>query len=332
MKVSIVTSLYVSAPYIREFHARHLACLEQLGVEYEFVFVDDGSPDESREVARLLAGEWPNIKLICLSRNFGQYAAMFAGLAHATGDYVCALDCDLEEPPENLTAMYRIMQEDPDIDVVYGVVQQRSGGFVRKFLSNCFVRFLSSVSNVNIPQNQGWQRLMTRDYVRALLRHSEAETLPAGLMVLTGFNQKPFPMEKTYKGSTSYSLRKRMRLAVNAITAFSSRPLELISLFGIAVTFVSFVAIAVLIGLKLAGHTYDVGWPSLIVSIWCVGGLILTSVGMVGIYLAKVFNQVKNRPLYVVKRVIESAPRASSEAEARRSCTERCDDTHQFPS
>ena len=313
MKVSIVTSLYYSAPYIREFHARHVACLEQLGVDFEFVFVDDGSPDDSREVCRKLAEEHPKIKLVCLSRNFGQHAAMFAAMEHATGDYVCALDCDLEEAPENLVGMYRTMQSDPDVDVVFGVVATRSGGFLRKFFARNFFRLLGQFSSVTIPPNQGWQRLMTREYVRALLLYGEAETLPAGLMALTGFNQRAFVMEKTYKGSTSYSLRKRVRLALNAITAFSSRPLELIGLAGIAITFLSFVAIGVLIALTLTGHDYQTGWPSVIASIWFVGGLILTSVGVVGLYLAKVFNQVKNRPLFIVKRIIEGPVQRSDE-------------------
>jgi putative glycosyltransferase len=318
MKVSIVTSLYLSAPYVREFHARHLACLEQLGVDYEFVFVDDGSPDDARAVTSRLAEEFPNIKLVCLSRNFGQHAAMFAGMEFATGDYVCAVDCDLEEAPENIVVMYRLMREDPDVDVVYGVLRTRPGGFVRNLLARTFYRLQNSLSRVTITPNQAWQRLMTRDYVRALLRYGEGETLPAGLMALAGFNQKPFPMEKSYKGSTSYSFRKRLRLALNSLTAFSSRPLELIGMFGIAVTVISFAAIAVLVALKLAGYDFETGWPSVIASVWCVGGLILTSVGVVGIYLAKVFNQVKNRPLYVVKRVIESPPRSLRAGETAR--------------
>jgi putative glycosyltransferase len=305
-KISVVTSLYRSVPYIREFHARHVACLETLGVEFEFVFVNDGSPDDSADVVKELIASHPGITLVCLSKNFGQHAAMFAGLAHATGTHICALDCDLEEQPENLAGMFKMMQADPDIDVVYGVVDRRTAGFVRNWLSDRFWSLLNWLSNLNLPPNQAWQRLMSKQYVEQLLRFQETQSLPAGLMELTGFNQRPYLIEKHYKGSTSYSFTKRLHLAVNSVVSFSSVPLLVISCFGLCVTLVSFVCIALLVLFWLCGHEYQSGWPSVIASIWCVGGLVLLSVGVVGIYLARVFDQVKNRPPYIVRKIIRS--------------------------
>ncbi len=134
-KISIVTALYQSAPYIKEFHARHVRCLKEMGVDFEFIFVDDGSPDDSDAVVRELMRSQPQITLVSLSRNCGQHAAMQAGLAHATGDYVCALDVDLEEEPENIVGMFEWFRKAPEIDVVYGVVERRSAGFLRDRLS-----------------------------------------------------------------------------------------------------------------------------------------------------------------------------------------------------
>lgn len=306
-KISVVTSLYKSAPYITEFYLRHLACLEKMGVDFEFIFVDDGSPDDSRTAAEALVGRSHRVKLVVLSRNFGQYAAMFAGLAHAGGNYIYALDCDLEEEPENIAQFYDALRKNPDLDVVYGVIHERAGGFFRGVLGRLFFLILDLFSSVKIPPNQGWQRIMTRRYVEALLKYTEVETLPAGLMALAGFNQQPLPISKKYKGSTSYSFQKRFGLAVNSITAFSSRPLALICLFGLGLTALSFLAIVSIVTVKLLGYDFQTGWVSVIASIWCVGGLILFSVGVMGIYLAKVFNQVKGRPLYIVKNIVARA-------------------------
>lgn len=306
-KISVVTSLYQSAPYIAEFHARHAACLEKMGVDFEFVFVDDGSPDDSAKIVEGLAARSRKVKLVALSRNFGQHAAMFAGLAHAQGNYVYALDCDLEEEPENILEFYQTIRQTPDLDVVYGVIRERAGGFLSRVLGRVFFLILDLFSSVKITPNQGWQRIMTRRYVEALLRYTEVETLPAGLMALAGFAQKPLTIEKKYKGSTSYSFKKRFGLAVNSITAFSSRPLALICLFGLGLTLLSFLAILAIVAVKLSGYNFQTGWVSVIASIWCVGGLILFSVGVMGIYLSKVFNQVKGRPLYIVKNIVTSA-------------------------
>jgi len=265
--------------------------------------VNDGSNDDSGEKVKFLMQSNPSIKYINLSRNFGQHAAMFAGMANASGNYVCALDCDLEEAPENLAAMYKRIKGSQDIDVVYGVLKGRTGGLFRKTLGGFFYNIMDFLSHVKIPRDQAWQRLMTKQYVQALLLHTEKESLPAGLMVLAGFNQVPFQMEKIYKGTSSYSVAKRWRLAVNSITSFSSRPLTLICLLGLGITICAAIGIISIIGLKLTSVDFQAGWLSLVASIWLVGGMILASVGVVGIYIAKIFDQVKPRPLYIIKDI-----------------------------
>ena len=310
-KISIVTSLYQSAPYIRDFHKRHLDCLNRLGVAYEFVFVNDGSPDDSELVVRELLRQDPNITLVVLSRNCGQHAAMFAGMSHASGNYVYAADCDLEEPPENIEILYTRIKADPETDVYYGVVRKRNGDIFRGSFGAIFYSLLDYCADIKIPRDQGWQRIMTQRYVCALLRYTETESLPAGLMVLAGFSQKPIEIDKHFKGSSSYTPIRRLKLAINSITSFSSKPLVLVGVVGFIVSACAFLLLASTIALKLFVINFQAGWLSLMGSIWLMGGLILTSIGIAGVYLSKIFNQVKNRPLFIIKEIVNGAKPAS---------------------
>jgi putative glycosyltransferase len=305
-KISIVTSLYRSADYIDEFYARHLACIRQMNLNYEFVFVDDGYPDGAIIKVKELIKKDDNVKLVIFSRNFGQYPAMFAGMANSEGDFIYTTDSDLEESPENILLLYDAVRQDPEVDFVYGVVNERKGGIIRAIFGGVFYKAIRWSTDIDIPKNISWQILMTKRYVESLLLYNEVETLPAGLMVLTGYKQVPIPIEKSYKGSTTYTFKKRLKLALNSVTAFSSKPLIFIGLLGLGITFISFIGILVAIIIKLFFINYQSGWISIVLSIWMTGGLILSSVGITGIYIAKIFNQVKGRPLYIIKSIINS--------------------------
>ncbi|MGP8217105.1 MAG: glycosyltransferase family 2 protein [Bacteroidia bacterium] len=304
MKLSVITSLYRSESFVNEFYNRVLSSIKKLGLDYEIIFVNDGSPDNSEFAVAKLAVTDKNVKLVNLSRNFGQYPAMFAGMHHATGDYIYTLDCDLEEEPENLVEFYNIMQQEPQTDVVYGVVKERNGGFVRAYLGKVFFDILDVISEYRIPRNTAWLRLMKRRYLDSLLSFTEYETFPAGLLHITGFNQKPVLIEKRFKGHSSYSLSKRMGLALNAIVSFSSKPLILVGLLGMSIAAIAFFVLLIIIIEKILVVNYQAGWISVIFSIWFIGGLILSSIGLLGMYLSKVFNQTKHRPLYIVKSTI----------------------------
>lgn len=301
--ISVVTSLYYSQKHILEFYSRAKAAIEKLNLNYEFIFVDDGSPDNSGEQVKRLIARDKQIKLIELSRNFGQHAAMFAGLAHATGDLVYASDCDLEEAPELIIDFYKTLINTDELDVVFGVVKERKGGFFRRKLGQFFFYILHLLTEYNIPQNQSWARLMKKHYVKSLLRFQETETFAAGLMHITGFKQKVLPIDKHYKGSTTYTPFKRLSVALTAIASFSSKPLIYISALGLIIFISAFVFIAYIIIGKTFFTDFQAGWSSLIASIWCVGGLIIFCIGVIGFYIAKVFNQVKSRPLYIVRAI-----------------------------
>lgn len=304
-KISIVTSLYRSSKYVDDFYELHLKCIKKLGIDYEFVFVDDGYPDDSKEKVKKIIEKDKHVRLILFSRNFGQYPAMFAGMDHASGDYIYTCDCDLEESPENIIQLYEKITRKEDLDFVYGVVKERSGGLVRNVFGTLFFKIMKVIASIDIPKNMSWQIIMSKRYKEALMLYKEAETYPTGLMVLTGFNQESFPLEKKYKGSTVYSFSKRLNLAITSVTSFSSKPLIFIGMFGFFVVFIAFMSLLIVMIRKWFFHVdFQIGWISIVCSIWIVGGLILTSIGVIGIYISKIFNQVKNRPPYIIKSII----------------------------
>jgi putative glycosyltransferase len=303
MRISIVTSLYNSSPYLNDFYAEYLNIIKESNLEYEFILVDDGSKDKSVRTAKEICLIDKNVKLIILSRNFGQHNAIYAGLMHSKHDYVFVCDVDLEDNPMNLKLMIDELK-DENIDVVYSAFRERKGGVIRGNLGALFYTIFSMLTDQKIERNQSWQRLMKRKYVDNLLSFNEYESYTAGLMYLTGFNQKVIYAERKYKGISSYNFLKRFTQALNAIISFSSKPLTIISIFGFLITLISLIFIFYILLQKFFNVNYEAGWSSLILSIWLVGGMILSSLGIVGLYISKIFNQVKNRPKFIVKNII----------------------------
>jgi putative glycosyltransferase len=313
MRLSIVTTLYRSAPYLREFHRRAAATAAALTDDVEFVFVNDGSPDDVLDIALELRERFGNVRVVDLSRNFGHHPAMMAGLGHATGDLVFLIDCDLEEPPELLSAFADRMSE-TGADVVYGVQEGRNGGAVNRLVGWAYYKLYNAVSADPIPRNLLTVRLMTRRYVAALLRHREAEFVISALWSRTGFRQVPAPVRKGRKPTTSYSFRRKFVLLVNSVTACSAVPLHYVFYLGLFVLGGSTLAAGWLVVQRLFfGRMLD-GWPSLMVSLWLIGGLVIFCQGVIGIYLAKVYQEAKRRPSTLIREVYEPPARAASES------------------
>ena len=250
-KISIITSLYKSENYIEQFYYNYLNVFKNIQVDYEFIFVDDGSPDFSVQEVKKLLNIDGKIQLIELARNFGQYPAMFAGLTKATGNLIYTIDSDLEEDPQNLILMYKILLNEPNLDVVYGVLSQRNSDFINGYLGKIFYKILNFISDIRIPENQTWQRLMRFNFVESLLLHKEYESFPAGLSAITGYNQRFITVEKKFKGVSSYNFKKRLIYALNGLISFSSKPLVYISIFGFFIAFCSLLLIFYIIFSKL---------------------------------------------------------------------------------
>lgn len=303
MKLSIVATLYQSAPYIAEFYARVSAAAQTLVEDdYELVLVNDGSPDNSLELARQLTERDAHVLLVDLSRNFGHHKAMMTGLEQSRGTHVFLIDSDLEEEPEWLARFARQM-ELQTCDVVYGVQEQRKGGWFEQWSGRWFYIGFKALTGLALPANVVTARLMRRDYVDALLRHKEREVFLAGLWHITGFDQQPHPVQKHHASETTYTLRRKLSLLVNSVTSFSNAPLVSIFYIGLTISLFATAYIAYLVVHWLLLATPLSGWTSVMASIWLLGGMVISFIGIVGIYLSKIFSETKQRPYTIVKRV-----------------------------
>lgn len=305
MKLSIVASMYMSAPYLDEFYRRcSTVAQEVVGDDFEIVLVNDDSPDNSLTVALDLREQDCRIVIIDLSRNFGHHKAMMTGLMHARGERVFLIDCDLEEPPEVLADWSNRLDANSDLDVVYGVQTTRKGDWFERVSGWAFYRLINTFSQVNLPINAIVARLMTARYVRALTEHRDNEVYLFGLTNTTGFRQEAANVTKQHKGTSTYNLLRRISLSINAITSFSNSPLYAIFYVGIGISVFAFVfVIYLVINRFLHPGQGVIGWTSLAVSIWAVCGFLLTSIGIVGIYLAKIFSETKPRPYTIVRQI-----------------------------
>lgn len=303
MKLSIVATLYQSAPYIREFYERASEAANQLvGERYEIILVNDGSPDNSLEVAVELFKADKHVRVIDLSRNFGHHKAMMAGLEYSNGEKVFLLDVDLEEEPEWLASFAEQMAAD-SADVIYGVQKNRKGGWFERLSGNIYYALFNWLSDIDHPRNIVTARLMTRRYVDALLLHRERELVISCLWVITGFKQCPRTVVKHHSSATSYRISKKIDHLVNAITSFSEAPLRMIFYCGGLVFLTSVTYAAILIFNRLFMAQPVDGWTSVMVSIWVLGGMVISFVGLIGIYLAKIFSETKQRPYVIVRDV-----------------------------
>src|SRR5688500_4631340 len=278
MHLSVVATLYSSARYLEEFHARVSAAAQQLTTDYELILVNDGSPDDSLAVAKALLRRDDRIRIIDLSRNFGHHKAMMTGLAYSRGDLVFLLDSDLEEDPELLSEFVTVMKQ-TGADVVFGVQQRRRGTWFERVSGNVYYTLYNALAAQQVPRDLVTVRLMKRRYVRALIAHQEREVNIGALWALTGFHQVAKPVHKRHKGTTTYTLRRKIAHVVNSLTSFSSAPLVFIFYVGTTISLLAGLFGTYLIVRRLFFGVLLEGWPSLIVSIWFLGGLTLFCLG-----------------------------------------------------
>ncbi len=302
-RLSVVATLFNSSAYVEEFCKRaSVAARKLVKDDFEIVLVNDGSPDDSLERAVRLAETDPHIKIVDLSRNFGHHKAMMTGLMHAKGQQVFLIDSDLEEDPDWVVAFASKMQEEQN-DVVYGVQDARKGGVVERVTGAAFYRLFSALSHVDVPANITVARLMSRRYVDSLIRHQETELFMAGLWAITGYKQTPFVVRKRSTGRTTYTFRKKISQLVNSITSFSNAPLRMIFYSGCIILAGAGMFSMYLIFNWIFLAKPPSGYTSLMVSIWILGGLIVAYLGVIGIYLAKIYSETKRRPYSIVRGV-----------------------------
>lgn len=302
LRLSVVTSLYKSADFIREFHRRVSEAAAKVTTDWELIMVNDGSPDDSLQIAIELHHRDPRARVVDLSRNFGHHKALMTGLACSRGDLVFVIDSDLEEDPAWLPMFYEAMTS-TGAEAIYGVQRSRKGGWFERMSGALFYRVFNKLLTHPFPPNIVTARLMTRRYVDALVQHRDQEVSLAGLCTITGFEQRSLIVDKGTRGNTSYGLRRRISAFVTAITSFSNRPLLYIFQLGVGVILLSIVAGIVLMYQSMTGRIGVPGWASIMVSIWFLGGVMIFCVGVLGIYLAKVFTETKDRPYTIIRRI-----------------------------
>ena len=302
MVISIVTTMYQSEPYLAEFYRRITKSVLKITNDYEIIFVNDGSPDNSQEKALEIFQSDEKVKIIDLSRNFGHHKAIMTGLSYASGELVFLIDCDLEEEPELLLRFYEEKKR-PEVDVIYGVQEVRKGKFFERISGLIFFQVFNLLAEQKIPNNLITVRLMSRRYVKALVRHNERETVISGLWSITGFGQLGIKVNKHNKGASSYDLTRKISHLVNCITSFSNTPLILIFYIGSLIFLLSSIAAFYLIVRRFFFGILLAGWPSLIVSIWLLGGLTIFCLGIIGIYLSKIFTETKQRPYTIIRKI-----------------------------
>lgn len=304
MKLSVVTTLYKSAATVEEFYRRAVAAAEALTDDFEIVMVDDGSPDDSLVIACALARRDDRVRVVELSRNFGHHKALMTGLDYARGDLVFLIDSDLEEPPELLLEFHGQM-ESADLDMTFGYQEKRQGQPFARYGGRFAWYLIDKLYSVKVVPNQCTVRLMRRNYVDALLLHRERSPVIGALWVITGFKQLPIPIiKKSREGRATYTFLRRVRAFLEGLTSFSVVPLNLMVYFGMSVSFVAFV-LGVFIIFEKMNNNMAVGWASLIVSIWFLGGFIILCLGVIGTYIGRIYIETKNRPYVIVRKVHE---------------------------
>lgn len=301
MKLSIVTTLYRSAPFIKEFYDRISKAAQAITSDYEIIFVNDGSPDHSVDLAVDLHKQDSKVKVVDMSKNFGHHKAIMTGLSHASGDRVFLIDCDLEEDPELLDTFSKEMDNNPKKDAIYGLQESRKGGLWERFSGSMFYTVFNAISENKIPRNFLTVRMMTQRYVQALTSFQERELNFSTLIHLTGFETKELYVKKGSRQDTSYTFFKRFAILVNAVTSSTSRPLWFVFYLGLFITIPTSLMILQMLVKKFILHDQLYGWTSLIISIWFFGGLTIFVLGLLGIYLSKIFAETKVRPYTIIR-------------------------------
>jgi glycosyltransferase involved in cell wall biosynthesis len=310
--LSVVVPLYNEAGIVPQLFERIGGVVERLHSEYDYeiVLVNDGSADGTAAAIRREMERRPHVVLVNLSRNFGHQLAATAGLEIAAGDAVVLMDGDLQDPPELIETFLRRWRE--GYDVVYAVRRTRPGeSRFKLFTARLFYRIIKRLTRIAIPLDAGDFRLMSRRVVDALRRSPERNRFLRGMVSWVGFNQTAIEYDRDvrYAGSTKYPLAKMMRFAMDGITSFSDIPLRFASYFGFTVSAIAFIYALIVIGFKLFSlnpPAYTPGWASTIVAVLFLGGVQLMSLGILGEYLGRVYDEVKGRPLYLISEIERS--------------------------
>ena len=300
-KISVVAPAYNESENVELFYTKMKEVLDTVTQHWEIICINDGSRDDTLEKLIALHEEDPRIKVLDLSRNFGKEVALTAGLDYASGDAIVPIDFDLQDPPELITDMVRLWKEGND--VVYATRTRREGeSFIKKATASTFYRLISKITHIDIPKDTGDYRLMDKKVLYELKKLRETHRFMKGLFSWVGYKQVSLPYERKprHAGTTSFNYWKLWNFAIEGITSFSIAPLQLATYSGVFVSLFAFLYAAVVIIKTLVFGEAVQGYASMMATILFLGGVQLVTIGIIGEYIGRIYNEVKQRPLYIV--------------------------------
>ena len=299
---SIIAPIYNEIENLPELYRRVKEVMNSSGEPWELILVDDGSTDGSTDKIRELAKKDKIVRPVIFARNFGHQVAITAGWDYARGDAIVIIDADLQDPPEVILELAKKWKE--GYEVVYAVRGEREGeSWFKKFTAAMFYRIIYSITDVKIPVDTGDFRLMDRKVVDVLKQMKERHRFPRGMSAWVGFRQIGVTYKRAARvaGVTKYPFRKMLKLALNAITGFSYFPLQVATYFGFVSAGISILAIPIVVALRLAGSHFFEGQTTTLISVLFLGGVQLISLGILGEYIGRLYDEAKGRPLYIVR-------------------------------
>ena len=302
--LSIVSPVYNEAENLGEFYSRVINATDNLNLEIEIIYINDGSQDSTIDIITKQRQIDNRITIIDLSRNFGKEIALTAGLDYSSGDAVIVIDADLQDPPELIPKLVEKWREGYDV-VNAKRIKRKGESLLKKVMSYIYYRLLFYLSDINVPKDTGDFRLLNKNALDALLKLREKHRYMKGLFVWVGFKQKEIEYEREarFKGKTKWGFFSLFNLAFDGLTSFSIMPLRLASTIGFLSALIGFFYGAVIVFKTLFFHEPVAGFTSLVVLVTFFGGIQLLSIGIIGEYIGRIFNETKNRPLYVVKNI-----------------------------
>ena len=303
-KISFVSPVYRAEKILEKLVSEIQNVMSGIQETYEIVLVDDRSPDNSWETMKDLSKKYAEVKSIRLSRNFGQHPTIMAGLSQAQGEWVVVMDCDLQDQPKEVTKLYNKALE--GYDVVLAKRKQRQDSFFKKISSSIFSKIYGFFTDTKYDNEIANFGIYNKKVIDSILNISDYIKFFPLFVNFVGFNSTTIEVEhsKREDGNSTYSLAKLLSLAFNTIISFSNKPLKLFVKFGMIISVLSFLFGLYNIYLSLKGDIEILGYSSIIVSIWLLSGIIITTIGVTGIYVGKIFNQVKSRPVYIIDEIL----------------------------
>ena len=313
MKLSLVVPCFNEAENVAAFQQAVLSAFSSCGYDYEIVFVDDGSSDATlHNLKKLRAAHDCPMQIISFSRNFGKEAALYAGMEHASGEYISLIDADLQQRPEIVREMVEILDKKPECDVVAAYQDRRGEGKILSFFKKCFYTTINRLSDTKLRHDASDFRTFRRSVAQSLLSLKEQHRFSKGIFAWVGYETEfiPYTACKRTAGKTKWSFRKLTNYAIEGIIGFSTKPLRMATYFGTLTAIAALIYLIIVVLQKLIVGINIPGYATIIVLILLLGGIQLLCLGIIGEYVGKIFEQSKDRPIYIAKEILNDEDNA----------------------